>query len=246
MYPSIERLVKYAESNPKRPGIMIEYAHAMGNSVGNLKEYWQAIEKYDVLQGGFIWGWVDQSLQYTNDDGVKYWAYGKDFHPDLASDGNFLNNGLMNANREPHPHAFEVKKVYQAIRFDHKDKKDLLAGKFTLENRFDFINLEQYDLHWFIEADGKRIAQGKQALPSVAPGQSKNLTVQLPKLPTASTKEYFITLSAVIREPQPLLNAGHELAFAQFKLPVKAQQIHLVSTNFAKLKQQFIQQQDNH
>ncbi len=217
MYPSIERLIKYAESNPKRPGIMIEYAHAMGNSVGNLKDYWKVIEKYDVLQGGFIWDWVDQSLEYTNESGSKYWAYGKDFHPDLPSDGNFLNNGLMNPNREPHPHAYEVKKVYQAIRF-HKDDS---LNQFSVENRYDFIDIAQYDLHWKIEADGKLFAQGQQTLPSIKPNKSANITLALPKLPATDNKEYFITLTAVLPAPQGLLPTGHELAFEQFKLPVK-------------------------
>ncbi len=217
MYPSIERLEKYAKSNPSRPAIMIEYAHAMGNSVGNLQDYWQTIEKYDVLQGGFIWDWVDQSLEYINEDGVKYWAYGKDFHPDLPTDGNFLNNGLMNPNREPHPHAFEVKKVYQAIRFHQQEHNNL---KFSVENRYDFIDIAKFDLHWKIEADGELYAQDQQALPSVKPSTSAALSLKLPKLPASDNTEYFITLSAVVSEPQGLLNTGHELAFEQFALPV--------------------------
>jgi len=217
MYPSIERLVKYAKSKPKRPAIMIEYAHAMGNSVGNLKDYWQAIEKYDVLQGGFIWDWVDQSLEYTNENGVKFWAYGKDFHPSLPSDGNFLNNGLMNPNREPHPHAFEVKKVYQAIRFHALNSKN---NQFIVENRYDFIDINQYDLQWVIEADGEVFAKGHQSLPSLKPSHKKAINLALPALPKQDNKEYFITLSAVLRSPQGLLATGHELAFEQFKLPV--------------------------
>jgi len=218
MYPSIERLVKYAKSNPTRPAIMIEYAHAMGNSVGNLKDYWQAIEKYDVLQGGFIWDWVDQSLEYTNESGVKYWAYGKDFHPELPSDGNFLNNGLMTPDRKPHPHAFEVKKVYQAIRFS---TADISKNQFVVENRYDFINLADFDLQWKIEADGELFVQGHQALPSVSPSKKATIKLALPKLPQGTNKEYFITLSAVVRQPQGLLSAGHELAFEQFELPVQ-------------------------
>lgn len=218
MYPSIERLIKYAQSNPKRPGIMIEYAHAMGNSVGNLKDYWQVIEKYDVLQGGFIWDWVDQSLEYTNEDGVKYWAYGKDFHPDLPSDGNFLNNGLLNPDREPHPHAYEVKKVYQAIRFS---AKNLAKGQFVVENRFDFIDLAAYQLNWSLEAAGQAIAQGQQAMPDVPPSKKGLISVELPKLPKRDDKEYFITLSAVLKAPQGLLDAGHQVAVEQFAMPVK-------------------------
>ena len=222
MYPSIDRLVKYAESNPSRPAIMIEYAHAMGNSVGNLKDYWEVIEKYDVLQGGFIWDWVDQSLEYTNENGVKFWAYGKDFHPDLPSDGNFLNNGLMSADRKPHPHAFEVKKVYQAIRFS---AQDINKGHYLVENRYDFIDIEKFDLQWKIEADGELFSQGHQSLPSVSPSKKAMINLSLPKLPKRDNKEYFIILSAVLREPQGLLAAGHELAFEQFQLPV-----HFVAT----------------
>jgi len=218
MYPSIERLVKYAKSNPTRPAIMIEYAHAMGNSVGNLNDYWQAIEKYDVLQGGFIWDWVDQSLEYTNENGVKYWAYGKDFHPELPSDGNFLNNGLMTPDRKPHPHAFEVKKVYQAIRFSIAD---ISKNQFIVENRYDFINLDDFDLQWRIEADGELFAQGHQALPSISPSKKSTIKLALPKLPEGTNKEYFITVSAVVRQAHGLLSAGHELAFEQFKLPVQ-------------------------
>ena len=220
MYPSIERLVKYAKSNPSRPAIMIEYAHAMGNSVGNLKDYWQAIEQYDVLQGGFIWDWVDQSLEYTNENGVKYWAYGKDFHPDLPTDGNFLNNGLMNPNRQPHPHAYEVKKVYQPIRFH---AKNLVNGEFSIENRFDFIDLTNFDVKWLIEADGKFVAQGQQAMPEINAGNSADLALKLAQLianNSTPAKEYFITLSAVVNNKQSLLDIGHEVAFEQFKLPV--------------------------
>ena len=140
MYPSIQRLEKYAKSNPHRPGIMIEYAHAMGNSVGNLKDYWQVIDHYPVLQGGFIWDWVDQSLEYIDENGVKFWAYGKDFHPTLPTDGNFLNNGLVNPNREPHPHAFEVKKVYQPVRFK---EFNAAQGTIIINNRFNFKDLSE-------------------------------------------------------------------------------------------------------
>ncbi|WP_105254489.1 glycoside hydrolase family 2 TIM barrel-domain containing protein [Pseudoalteromonas sp. T1lg75] len=218
MYPSIERLEEYAKKNPHRPGIMIEYAHAMGNSVGNLQDYWDVIEAYPVLQGGFIWDWVDQALEYTNKDGVKYWAYGPDFHPELPSDGNFLNNGLMNPDREPHPHAFEVKKVYQAVRFDSDNPA---KGRFKVENWYDFIDLNRFDLQWQIEADGELIAEGHGPMPSVAPGQSRTLELALPDLPARDSREYYIRLSAQVREPEPLLPSGYEVAFGQFALPVE-------------------------
>ncbi|WP_286233522.1 glycoside hydrolase family 2 TIM barrel-domain containing protein [Thalassotalea sediminis] len=232
MYPSIERLVEYAQSNPYRPGIMIEYAHAMGNSVGNLKDYWTAIEKYPSLQGGFIWDWVDQSLEYVNDNGQKYYAYGKDFHPDLPSDGNFLNNGLLNPDRVPHPHAYEVKKVYQNIKFTAVDTK---AGTFQIENQFFFTNIEQYQLQWLVSADGQKIASGQQAMPSISPRDKGKITLPISQYLTEKDKEYVVTLSAVIDKQQPLLPIGHEIAFEQFIITDKKQQSDFASATKGQL-----------
>lgn len=218
MYPSIERLVEYAEGSPTRPAVMIEYAHAMGNSVGNLKDYWEVIEQYDVLQGGFIWDWVDQSLRYTNDQGVDYFAYGKDFHPDLPTDGNFLNNGLVNPDRIPHPHLYEVKKVYQPIGFALEESDYRQA---TITNKFFFKDLSNHILTWKVTANGEVIAQGSQPMPNVPPNFSQTVELPLPDLPAESEKEYFLTLGALINEPMPLIDTGHEVAFEQFYLPVE-------------------------
>jgi beta-galactosidase len=115
-------MVKYAQGNPDKPLIQCEYAHAMGNSVGNLQDYWDVIEKYDALQGGFIWDWVDQGLLTKNENGEEFWAYGGDFGPeDVPSDGNFCLNGLVNPDRGVKPHLLEVKKVYQHIGFEPTD-----------------------------------------------------------------------------------------------------------------------------
>ena len=130
MYPKPETLIKHGANSPKKPSIMIEYAHAMGNSVGNLQDYWDIIEKYPSLQGGFIWDWVDQSLEYKDADGKPYLAYGHDYHPDLPTDGNFLNNGLVDPYRNPHPHLNEVKKVYQPASFNlDKERIDIIHIK---------------------------------------------------------------------------------------------------------------------
>ncbi len=222
MYPSIKKLVKYAQSDfskiPKRPAIMIEYAHAMGNSVGNLQDYWDVIEQYDVLQGGFIWDWVDQSLLYKDKHGKPYWAYGKDFHPDLPTDGNFLNNGLMNPNREPHPHAWEVKKVYQPIKFLAINAN---KGKFSLINRFSFNNLQNYQLSWKVEADGKVVQSGKQPLVAAAPQQSAAFLLPIKPIAANDHREFFITLTAEVVNTDnstQLLGLGHQIAFDQFAL----------------------------
>lgn len=213
MYPSIERLEKYAKSKPTKPGIMIEYAHAMGNSVGNLKDYWQLIKRYPSLQGGFIWDWVDQSLIYTNEQGQQYFAYGKDFHPDLPTDGNFLNNGLMNPLRQPHPHAYEVKKVYQNVTIHDIDKQ---KGIFELSNDFFFTNLAQFNLSWRIEQNGLVVHQRQQALPDIPAQAKQQIKLDLPEL--VNNKDTLLTLSIVLREQTALLPLAHEIAYEQFTL----------------------------
>ena len=159
MYTPIPRIIEYAESSPYRPLIMCEYAHAMGNSVGNLQDYWDVIEKYDVLQGGFIWDWVDQGLVKYDVNGTKYWAYGGDFGPaDIPSDENFCINGLINADRTVHPSLWEVKKVYQYIKFN---PIDLTQGKFEIVNYFDFISLENVNIFWRVIAEDKEVLNGE-------------------------------------------------------------------------------------
>ena len=217
MYPSIEKLVRYAETQPQRPAIMIEYAHAMGNSVGNLQDYWDVINQYPVLQGGFIWDWVDQSLRYQNDKGQDYWAYGKDFHQSLPTDGNFLNNGLMDPDRNPHPHAFEVKKVYEAVELTQLDGRQ---GHYQITNEYDFINLDRFDLHWQIEADGKVWQQGNMPLPSVLPSTTGTIKIKHLPLPEHASQEFFMLLKVKSRQPWNGIEAGHELAIEQFSLPV--------------------------
>ena len=121
MYPSIERLIQLAEDpDEDRPLIMCEYAHSMGNSTGNLKEYWELIHKYKRLCGGFIWDWVDQGLKRRTEDGREYWAYGGDFG-DEPNDGNFCINGLVWPNREPQPAMWECKKIQQPIDVEAVD-----------------------------------------------------------------------------------------------------------------------------
>lgn len=212
MYPSIEILEEYAKSNPTRPLIMIEYAHAMGNSVGNLQDYWDAIEKYPSLQGGHIWDWVDQSLEYENEQGVKYFAYGHDYHPDLPTDGNFLNNGLVNPNREPHPHLQEVKKVYQPVKFH---ATNVLKGKFEIENKNFFRDLSDYKIKWNILKDGIEEMQGMQEL-NVKPQEKETFTLDYDINNFDTDSEYFITLSLIQNSTDDLLPVGHEIAWDQF------------------------------
>lgn len=217
MYPSIERLTKYAKEHTDRPLIMIEYAHAMGNSVGNLQDYWDVIERYPQLQGGFIWDWVDQSLAFSNKNGQRYWAYGKDYHPDMPTDGNFLNNGLVDPDRNPHPHLSEVKKVYQPLRFN----QFVAATKtmsFELENRYDFIDTQGLRLKWTVEQDGSEFSSGVMAVPMVEAGQSKLITLPIGRSRFNKQHEYLVLLEVLVDKPQPMLPTDHRIAFAQFPL----------------------------
>lgn len=217
MYMRIEGMEKYAQSNPERPLIQCEYAHAMGNSVGNLQDYWDVIEKYDVLQGGFIWDWVDQGLLTTNEDGEEFWAYGGDFGPDtVPSDGNFCLNGLVNPDRGVKPHLLEVKKVYQYIGFEPADLKN---GVINIKNKYAFRNLSNFSFTWEITGDGNVVKSGTLDEIEALPGEvvPANIDVSLNAEPGV---EYFLNLKAMLKNRDGLLEAGTELAAEQFKLPV--------------------------
>lgn len=214
MYDRNQDLILYAKNNPKRPLIQCEYAHAMGNSVGDLQDYWDVIEKYDVLQGGFIWDWVDQGIDAKTPDGVHYYGYGGDFGAqDLQNDRNFCLNGLVNPDRSPHPSLYEVKKVYQYIKFKNFD---LGTGNLTIYNGYDFINLDNYSISWRLLEDGTPIKTVEIGVITLAPRSSKTVKVNLPALKPG--KEYYLQFSAKLISPEPLLPSGHEVAKGEFQL----------------------------
>ncbi len=216
MYPPISYLIKYASRPRKRPLIMCEYAHAMGNSVGNLEEYWDVIYKYRLLQGGFIWDWVDQGL-LKKINGKDCWAYGGDFGPEgLPSDGNFCINGLVFPDRTPHPALWEVKKVYQYVLFK---AEELAEGRIKITNMYDFTNLKELDGFWELRADHRLLASGKLPPLDLPPRASRTVKIPLPEIDPEPGVEYFLTLSFKTRTATELVPAGHEVAWEQFKLP---------------------------
>lgn len=218
MYDFIHEMIDYASSNPEKPMIQAEYAHAMGNSLGNLQEYWDAIYAHDALQGAHVWDWVDQTLYKTNDKGKMIFAFGGDFGDSPRPDSdNFLANGIIQSDRTLNPHAWELKKVYQPIKFG---VVDAVQGQFTVWNRHEFIDLSGFDLSWCIEADGKMIAAGDGPVMNAAAGETAALTLDLPSVEMQPGVEYFLRLDARVKAGAiPLLDAGHLVAWDQFDMP---------------------------
>ncbi|MGW8316247.1 MAG: glycoside hydrolase family 2 TIM barrel-domain containing protein, partial [Bacteroidales bacterium] len=216
MYMTMERMEQYAtgqRGEPTRPLIQCEYAHAMGNSVGNLQDYWDLIESYDALQGGFIWDWVDQGLKVTTEDGVSYWAYGGDFGPpDVPSDGNFCINGIVNPDRGIKPTLLEVKKVYQYIGFE---LLDLEEGVIVLQNKYAFLNLDRFRFDWRIRSEGETMASGTLGELSLDPGEKARFNLGY-QLDLQAEREYFLEISATLKEPMGILDKGTLLAAEQF------------------------------
>jgi beta-galactosidase len=216
MYARMEYMERYALSSPNRPLIQCEYAHAMGNSLGNLQDYWDLIYKYDQLQGAFVWDWVDQGLVKQDDKGTKYWAYGGDFGPDdVPSDANFCMNGLVNADRTPHPSLSELKKVYQPVYFK---AVDLATGKVKVINHYAFTNLASLDFYWVLEGNGALITKNNNIRISCAPGESVVERLVLPEIRPVPDTEYFLTLFAATSEATAMVTAGHVVACEQFRL----------------------------
>ena len=214
MYPRPERLIEHGKQYQDQPGIMIEYAHAMGNSVGNLQDYWDIIEQYPNLQGGYIWDWVDQSLEYKDEAGNPYLAYGHDYHPDLPTDGNFLNNGLVDPYRNPHPHLSEVKKVYEPVHFNLNQDVNALE----LLNKSLFSDHKDKSLEWNLFEDGLLVESGDLPFKGVRPGKTVSFDLgQLFEL-TDSSKEYILLVSFKQRTANNLIPAGHEVAWDEFLL----------------------------
>jgi len=218
MYKNIEFISEYAEKKTDKPLILCEYAHAMGNSVGNLQDYWDAFEKYDALQGGFIWDWVDQVILKTDENGTDYWAYGGDFGDEFAeNDSNFCANGLIAADRTINPHMHEVKKVYQPVQFE-ADK--LSRGRIKVTNRYDFIDLNHLDFEWFIKGNDKIISSGKMGKLDLIAGESQKLTFSLSGIIPEQGVEYFLMIRAKTNQNHPLISKGHIVAWEQFQLPI--------------------------
>ncbi len=220
MYMSIGDMEKYAQRpDITRPLIQCEYAHAMGNSVGNLQDYWDVIEKYPALQGGLIWDWVDQGLvakiptaSPNNPRGARtYFAYGGDFG-DQPNDADFCCNGLVQPDREFNPHAWEVKKVYQSIDVAW----DPTTGQLVVKNKYTFTNLDRFQCDWLLRVDGQQQAAGSFGRLMIEPQQVQS--IPLPPLPVPDSGEQLLTVAFRLPADTSWADAGHVVAWQQ--LPI--------------------------
>ena len=216
-YPDVAWFEEIGRKGSDRPIVPSEYSHAMGNSNGNLAAQWDAIWTYPNLQGGYIWDWVDQGLDQTDENGRHYWAYGGDFGVDMPSDGNFLCNGIVAPDRTPHPAMAEVKYAHQDVGFK---AIDLAAGKFEVKNRFYFTGLKKYQINYAVKANGKVVRKGKTFL-DIEPQGTQELTVNVAGLQPKAGTEYFVNFWVTTTEPGILIPAGHEIASEQFRLPIE-------------------------
>lgn len=219
MYRSVDEIKAYlTKPGIYRPFILCEYAHAMGNSVGGLQDYWEVFENNPMAQGGCIWDWVDQSFREIDAEGKWYWTYGGDYGAvGIPSFGNFCSNGLVNPAREPHPHLAEVKKVYQYVKTQLVDSTDLTL---RVKNWYDFSNLSDYTLRWQLVADnGTVINQGTADL-DCAPHDTATLTLGGTLLPRSGMGEAYLNLSWTPKKAHPFIPTDHEVAYDQFVLPV--------------------------
>jgi beta-galactosidase len=220
MYASVEYILKYASKKQSRPLIQCEYSHAMGNSNGNLVDYWNAIYNNDQLQGGFIWDWVDQGLLKYDSAGKKFWAYGGDYGPkDVPSDGNFCCNGLVFPDRIPHPGLTEVKKVYQNVDFRLTDSK---TPSIEITNKNYFYDLANNTFFFDVIADGNSIVKAEIPAPVIRPGESTVIPLPI-KMLLPKDAEVFINVYLRAADDRPLLGKGFVIASEQLSVPSSMQ-----------------------
>ncbi len=215
MYERIPGIIRLATNNDTWPMVLCEYMHAMGNSVGNLREYWDAIRSHKRLIGAFVWDWVDQGIRKKASDGTEFWGYGGDFG-DKPNDDNFCCNGLVQPDRKPNPSLREVKKIYQRI---HVTPVDLNAGSFNVENEYDFRSLDFVDGSWELVCDGKVVQQRKLEKLTLAPKQTQKIQIPFTRPEPKAGAEYWLKVTFALAEDASWAPAGHIVAWDQFQMP---------------------------
>ena len=211
MYLGYNRCEEYSKDEQyQKPLIQCEYAHAMGNSEGGFKEYWDIIRKYPKYQGGFIWDFVDQSVRWIGKNGKMIYAYGGDFNRFDASDQNFCDNGLISPDRVPNPHMYEVGYFYQNI---WTSPVDIKKGEVSIFNEYFFRDLSAYYLEWQLLKDGKVMRSGRVENLDVDPQQTAQ--IKLPIGNTCQCAEWLLNVAYKLKNTEGLLPAGHAVAKQQ-------------------------------
>ncbi len=226
MYLGVQGCIRYATSDPDRPLIQCEYAHAMGNSIGNFKEYWDAVRKYPAYQGGYIWDFVDQAIIWpSNVEGVDhFFAFGGDFNDHDASDGSFNCNGVIAADRTYHPHSYEVRYQYRSILTTPSSLEGDI--KVDVYNENFFIGLDRYRMEWSVEAEGEKVLCGSVENLSVDPGKTStvSLGITLDQIKEAAMKanccaeDIYLNINYVLKRKDGLLPAGSIVAYDQIAI----------------------------
>ena len=215
MYPSWESMQRDAKKDLGRPYIMCEYAHAMGNSMGNFQKYWDLMRSSKNMQGGFIWEWYNHGFKTADEQGRPYWAYGGDLNGyQKMNSENFCMDGIISPDQQYLPHTNIVKKVYQNILFK---SKDLSNGIITVINDFKFTDLsaKNYDYKWVLLKNGMEVAKGKFNMNIPADAQ-KDIKINLPKRQQQAGLEYFLQVFAYRKKADGFIPAGFEVAKAEF------------------------------
>ena len=214
MYATPDEIERYAEDPlSDRPLILCEYAHAMGNSLGNFTEYWDIIRKYPILQGGFIWDWVDQGLVKSDEEGNRYWAYGGDYGSvGTPSSGDFCINGVVFPDRSVKPHTEEMRKVYQSVWFRNFNPDE---GSVELYNEHFFTDLSQYQISYSIKSNGRELAKGSL---QVEADPQERVKVVIPDWSRHADRDEQLTINLVVtqQEDERLIPAGWVVARDQF------------------------------
>lgn len=231
--PAKPFLMKDIIENSKHPHLLCEYCHAMGNGPGNLKEYQDLFYAHDKLQGGFIWEWFDHGIESYTEDGEKYYRYGGDFGDD-PSNKDFCIDGMLMPDRTPSPGLYEYKKVVEPVT---TTEVDLEKGVICLLSRYDFADLDQFRMVYNIMEDDVMIFSGSLDLPSIPARTSREITIpyDLSLIQPVPGAEYYVNISYQLKEATPYAPAGHELATAQFKLPIYKEGIEFIPEGTLKV-----------
>ena len=247
MYYGYKSCVDYLDGDVQKPLIQCEYAHAMGNSQGGFKEYWDLVRKYPKYQGGFIWDFVDQACHWKNKDGVSIYGYGGDFNKYDASDFNFNNNGLISPDRVPNPHAYEVAYFYQDI---WTTAGNIANGEIQVYNEYFFRDLSAYYLEWTLLADGDAVETGAVENLQAAPHATAKLQLPIDAKALCPEKEWLLNVAYKLKTKEGVLPAGSTVAYDQ--LVVKGYQApeltlsNQVASNLAVVAPSFIDNDQNY